>query len=205
MKIEAVVFDVFGTLAFIGDNKRTFSQMLNFMSASGRSRQRTDAVTLMSAPIGLDNAAQFLGGKISNDEMSFLKQSLQDEITTIALYPDVIETFALIKKTGLKIGLCSNLALPYAAPIISLLPFELDAYAWSFSVGSVKPEAKIYHSVCDEMGVSPSNALMIGDTVDADYYGPREVGMNSILLDRHNKNKNIKTISSIKEIVDFLK
>ena len=90
-----------------------------------------------------------------------------------------------LQRQGLQLGLCSNLAKPYAPPVLSLLPFELDAYAWSFEVGAVKPYHRIYSTVWQSLALSPGEVLMVGDTYEADCLGPRRVGMHAIHLARN--------------------
>jgi len=41
-------------------------------------------------------------------------------------------------------------------------------FVLSFQEGSVKPEEKIFRIACDRLGVPPHQALMIGDSVEAD-------------------------------------
>ena len=53
----------------------------------------------------------------------------------------------------------------------------------SIEVGHRKPHPAIDAHTVDKMGVEPRRCLFVGDTVVADYIGPRAVGMQSLLLD----------------------
>ena len=96
-----------------------------------------------------------------------------------------------IKKRGLKWAIVSNLATPYAEPLLKLLPFSPDACAWSFAVGYRKPEAGIYRYACEALGVEPSSVLMVGDNLENDYDMPKRLGMQARYLKRSGTDGNL--------------
>lgn len=67
---------------------------------------------------------------------------------------------------------------------MSLLPFELNSYAWSFQVSALKPDPRIFQRACEVLGVEPGDGLMVGDSLEADYHGARAAGMRALHLDR---------------------
>lgn len=89
---------------------------------------------------------------------------------------------------GVRLALCSNLAMSYGRIVSSLLP-PLDAYAWSYEVGAIKPESQIYQHLIDQLGCHAKDVLFIGDTPLADFSGPNEFGMSACLIDRKNGQK----------------
>ena len=100
--------------------------------------------------------------------------------------------------------MCSNLAKPYALPVLSLLPFEFDAYAWSFEVGVVKPDHRIYNTVWQSLALSPGEVLMVGDTYEADCLGPRRVGMHAIHLARNLASPDPRFLRSLCDLPAYL-
>ena len=106
------------------------------------------------------------------------------------LYPEVPAVLDAIKKRGLKWAIVSNLATPYAAPLLKLLPFAPDAYAWSFAVGYRKPQEGIYRQACVALGVELSSVLMVGDSLENDYNTPKQLGMQARYLKRSGKDEN---------------
>ena len=66
-----------------------------------------------------------------------------------------------------------------------ILP-SLDAYAWSYEVGAIKPESQIYQYLIDKLQCHAKDILFIGDTPLADYSGPTEFGMSARLIKRQN-------------------
>ena len=90
----------------------------------------------------------------------------------------------MLRDRGLKLALCSNLAEPYAAPILAQLGTPLDCYAWSFDVGAIKPDPRIYAYVLQQLGCAAEEVLFVGDSVEADLAGPTQVGMQALLLEQ---------------------
>jgi HAD superfamily hydrolase (TIGR01549 family) len=199
-KVHAVVFDVYGTIAAINNKRSPFAQLLQIGASKGRARTKEDARALMANPWSLQEAAQFLGIELTSTELDELEQELETELDSITLYTDVVPTIRALQRRGIKVALCSNLAKPYAAPILRLLPMQLDAYAWSFEHQTIKPDPNFYKQVCEKLMCSANQVLMVGDTPNADVSGPREVGMQALLLDRKsvtNSKNNIYTLTGL--------
>ena len=88
----------------------------------------------MTRNLGLAGAADLFGTQLGNDELAILELDLYAELASVRPYDDALRALESLKRAGLKVALCSNLATPYAIPAKLLLP-EFDAYAWSFEVG----------------------------------------------------------------------
>lgn len=54
--------------------------------------------------------------------------------------------------------------------------------------GRVKPHPSIYWSALDHVGVDAADAVFVGDNPDADYAGPRSVGMRALLIDSDRRH-----------------
>ncbi len=204
-RIRAVVFDAFGTLVRIGDKRRPYRKLLAMAEKAGRKPRPDDAAQVMSMDCGLAGVADWLRCPVSLAELSVLEQELYAELPTIKLYPEALGVLHRLKGFGLRLGICSNLATPYAVPIKTLLPFELDAYAWSFEVAAAKPSPLIYQSVCERLGLPADEILMIGDTYEADYVGPSAFGMNALLLVREGESPEQIYIRTLEGLLRILK
>ncbi|MFZ6873247.1 HAD family hydrolase [Undibacterium sp. Di27W] len=198
---QAVVFDVYGTIVEIRNKRGPFKKLLQLLAKKGRPPQADDAAKLMSMSADLSETAKFFGFELTAQELAPLEEDLQLEIDSLSLYPDTTSTLLELRKAGLKIAVCSNLAGPYAAPVMALLPVTLDAYIWSFEVRAIKPEPIIYSSVSDALNIAPSKILFVGDTLLADYIGPQSIGMRSVHLNRNNTPSANSTINSLAELV----
>ena len=202
MAINAVAFDVFGTLVNIDRPTRPFRKLVRLLHEAGRPRQRDDGIRAMSSAIDLRQAARLFGGMISEDALSALEAELREEIESITLFPDAAPTMQALKARGIKVALCSNLAAPYGPPVLDLLPFRPDFCAWSYEAGAVKPQPEIYQYLCEGIACQPEEVLMIGDTIEADMIGPRKFGMHGYHLDRHAATSS--SAESVRSLSDVL-
>lgn len=202
--IKAVVFDVFGTIAEIQEPRRPYFALLRHLRSLGHTVDQRDGAVLMTRDLDLIAAALHFGFALSSEVLGRLERELFVEIQSIRLFPDALSTFETLRAAGYKVSICSNLAAPYAQPITSLAPFAFDACTWSFEVGALKPEPKIYDHVCRALECAPHEVLMVGDTLSADYEGPRKFGMRAIHLSRNGGSKLRDSISSLSEIPSLL-
>ena len=99
------------------------------------------------------------------------------------LYDDVIPVLDALRRAGLKIGLVSNSARDVHA-FARHHALEIDAGISSFHHGKTKPHASIFRAVLDLLGVAPTEAAMVGDTIEADIDGALALGMRAVLVDR---------------------
>lgn len=202
--IKCVVFDVFGTLVEITDNRRPYKRLLNALEAAGRPKQTDDASRLMTNDLELQDIAQLLQVEIPASLLESLGMDLFAELESIRTFSEVESSLLALREAGYKIALCSNLATPYAAPVRCVLPFQFDAYAWSFEVGAIKPDPAIYAHICKSLNYSASEVLMIGDTIEADYEGARRFGFKALHLSRNKESSASESISSLEEVITFL-
>jgi len=101
--------------------------------------------------------------------------------------PDAISTLARLRGVGYKLGLISNAG--DAADVHALIdkaglrPY-FDRIWISAKVGVRKPHPRIFEIALDSLHCSPKEAIMIGDTLNADILGALNVGMSSIWITR---------------------
>jgi HAD superfamily hydrolase (TIGR01549 family) len=183
-----IVFDVFGTLVKIGERRFPYRNLMKWLKQNGRKPKHDDAKLIMSHNLDFTELAKLLRADIPNELLQELKSDLNKELQSIVLYEDTLSTLEELKKLGFKLALCSNLAMPYGKVVSSLLP-TLNAYAWSYEVGAIKPESQIYQYLIDQLGCHAKEVLFIGDTPLADFNGPNEFGMSARLIDRKNGQK----------------
>jgi putative hydrolase of the HAD superfamily len=99
------------------------------------------------------------------------------------LYEDVTPVLDELRRAGLKIGLVSNSARDVHA-FARHHALDIDAGISSFHHGKTKPHASIFRAVLDLLEVTPSEAAMVGDTIEADIEGALALGMQAVLVDR---------------------
>jgi HAD superfamily hydrolase (TIGR01493 family) len=203
--VKVILFDVYGTLVDIDDKRAPFRQLIDIGAGQGRQPSDKDAALLMGQPVGLREAAELLGIRLTDADRERLESELSAELASIAPFADTLPALHELKNRGFKLALCSNLALDYAAPIVSILPFALDAYVWSFDTGAIKPDPVIYAHACQQLCCAPGEVLMVGDTFEADVEGPRAFGMQALLLDRKQSFRTRDSLPSLSVLCDMLK
>lgn len=197
-----IIFDAFGTLLEIKNRRSPYLEILREGRRQGRRPQADDSYHLMTHSLGLQEAADYFGIELSPELLQRAKRNLEEELANISAFPDAIEAVALLQGAGLRLGVCSNLAQPYGASIRYHFP-SLDAYGFSFEIGSVKPEPMIYQTTCKLLGVQAgcgfggqARVMMIGDSQRCDRDGPRGVGIMGFHLQRSGRR-------GITNLVDF--
>ncbi|SBW84519.1 haloacid dehalogenase-like family hydrolase [Pseudomonas veronii 1YdBTEX2] len=183
MELKAVIFDVFGTTLRIAEGAHPYRKLMRAGIKQGRRPRPEDASILMSGAYGLMEAADLFGIEVSPPELDRLDALLRAEVASIEPYTDAVLCIAALKAAGLKVGICSNLALPYGDAVTRHFP-DLDAYGFSFEAGVLKPDRRIYESVLQAMGVGAGATWMVGDSQRCDQLGPEEVGIKGHLLQR---------------------
>lgn len=201
--IKAVVFDAFGTLVEIRERRHPYKQLLKKVEEIGRKSRRENEIKMMTSNVSIWTIATSLGLSLSEAEKEALEVKIETEVQSVEIYEDVAPTLKVLRDRRINLGICSNLAQPYAQPVLALLP-EFDAYVWSFEVGAAKPDPRIYQSVCQSLKLRASEILMVGDTIEADCAGPRRNGMSAIHLSRTDTSPEPNHIKSLAELIPHL-
>jgi HAD superfamily hydrolase (TIGR01549 family) len=202
-EINYVIFDLFGTLTKFGVQHHPFRQLLKLARENGRQVLPDDARTIMTINGGVDIISCGLGIKPTVKLMRVVEEQIENELSSLTLFDDVIPTLNALQFRGIRIGLCSNLAQPYGAVIGKLLAdFDLEQFL-SYELGTIKPEAQIYESILDRFHCEPEQCLFIGDTFEADYVDPMAVGMKALHLTRCGATQPHQ-ISSLVNVLAYL-
>lgn len=196
--IRAVAFDLFGTLVEIADKRNPYGRILTALKLTDDKRAEARR-RLMSEPIGLAGIAPAFGRELDPQVLADAEQDLYRELASVRLYPEAADTLRRLRADGLRIAIASNLALPYSVPVRLLLQFELDAYAWSFEVGAIKPDAAFYGELCRRLDCPAEEILMVGDTFANDYQGAMAAGLQALHLDRSggDRSDSVSNLSAV--------
>jgi len=102
----------------------------------------------------------------------------------VDLYDDVLPTLARMREAGHPTVIVSNCSWGTRASVERLgLDRACDAVVLSCEIGSHKPEAKIYRTALDALGVTPEDAVFVDDqTPFCD--GARAIGIETRLIQR---------------------
>jgi HAD superfamily hydrolase (TIGR01549 family) len=102
------------------------------------------------------------------------------------LYDDVLPTLAQLRAHGLKLGLVSNGGREISDFVIHH-GLDVDCAVASRAHGWIKPHESIFRAALDMIGVAPTDAVMVGDSVEDDIDGAAALGMGAVLIDRERR------------------
>jgi putative hydrolase of the HAD superfamily len=98
--------------------------------------------------------------------------------------PTAHETLAEVRAAGVRAAVISNSNGSVRSILDTLgLTRHLDFVIDSGEVGVEKPDPRIFTLTLDRAGVTPDEALYIGDLYSVDVIGARAIGLDAILID----------------------
>ncbi|GAA2790993.1 HAD family hydrolase [Saccharopolyspora taberi] len=98
-------------------------------------------------------------------------------------YPDTAEVLRELRGAGVKIAVISNIAFDIRPAFERLGVRDLvDEFLLSYLEGVIKPDPKLFLRAAERVGVDPAEALMVGDSEEADG-GAAEVGCRVAIVD----------------------
>ncbi|RRV10586.1 HAD family hydrolase [Pseudomonas sp. v388] len=198
MAYKVVIFDAFGTILKIQDGVHPYRQLLREGMKHGRRPRPDDAVRIMIFNGSLSACADALEIQIKPQRLAEIEAALEEEVAGIEAFEDALEAVELLREHHIPLGVCSNLAQPYAQAVRRHFP-KLQGYTFSFEISTVKPDPQIYRAACSSLGIELAHEadtrrlVMIGDSLRCDCHGPRSVGMTGIHLERslHGRINNL--------------
>ncbi len=231
MKYEAVIFDLFGTLARIYSRREWQEcslQMARVLSIPANDFERLWQETSEERGKGefptikanVEYIGHILGIHLQETQIAFACK-LRSDFSRHQLepVPFVIEVLSRVKSDGIKTGLISNCAVD--VPTIwseTYFAALIDAPIFSCSVGLRKPDERIYRLAAQQLGVKLDECLYIGDGDSHELTGAAQVGMHPVLVrnpfeesaDALRDNPDApgrwqgQVISSLREVLDLL-
>ena len=210
-RVRAVLFDMGYTLVYFDPPQETIVQTVMHAAGVpvtieqigrateavwGRYYKDAETATFPATPeydaqtqkeLGLRMLAQ-LG--LEGDESTF--QSYTDALETefnrpgtIRPYPEVKSVLDALQERGLRLGIVSNWSWNLRDRVAQA---GLDGYfelIWASAyAGRHKPHPEIFHQALNKMGISPQDALYVGDSHWHDIVGARGAGLSAVLVDR---------------------
>ena len=100
-------------------------------------------------------------------------------------FPEVAGSLEVLRSGGMTIAVCSNWGWDLARDLASAdVAGRVDIMVSSAEAGYRKPHREIYRRVLRAAGVHASDAIFVGDNLEADVIGPQRAGISGVLLDR---------------------
>ncbi|OBB60125.1 haloacid dehalogenase [Mycobacterium sp. 852013-51886_SCH5428379] len=98
-------------------------------------------------------------------------------------YPDTADVLGGLQRRGIKTAVVSNIAFDVRPAFAGIGAHDdVDEFVLSFEVGAMKPDARIFETALQRLGVAAEDAVMVGDSDEADG-GARALGCGFVLVD----------------------
>lgn len=100
---------------------------------------------------------------------------------------------------GKTVGVLSD--YPMIKERLAAINLKIDEkFLWSSETkGALKPAGRPFCEIANELGISPTDVLIIGDRIDTDYMGAQNANMDSIIIKTHKNETLMKEYSNIME------
>ena len=135
-------------------------------------------------------------------------KELQKIPYSMQLYSDVISVLKELRQTGYKLGLISNMNKTGKEILneFNLVDY-IDVCVTSKDSLAEKPDPKIFLDTLTLLNVKPAQSVYVGDQILSDIQGSKNVGIIPLLIDRDNVNvdySETNKINSLHELDNFL-
>jgi len=103
--------------------------------------------------------------------------------TLFELRPGIEDVLRTLRARGLKLGVAAN----QPGKVLALLEDHgigeyFTSQGISGAYGYRKPDVRLFLRVCDDLGVMPSECIMVGDRIDNDVAPAKLLGMQTVLI-----------------------
>lgn len=224
MKYKAIFFDRDNTLTYANPEKMKWrDELIERLSGKRFFIDHEKAMKLF------DKAGYPKGGlKTVEEEKKFwkryyyellLEEGINEDLDSVAdkllnelwcnkdrlVFEEVIEVLEYFKGKGYRIGVISDTSPSLQLTLEQLgLGEYIESYTCSDIVGVGKPDLKIYNAALESLGVQAQESLYVDD-YDVEVEGARNLGFTSFHIVRSNKKAGEWAISSLREIVEYVK
>jgi HAD superfamily hydrolase (TIGR01549 family) len=199
--VKMIAFDAFGTLVEIQSPLNPYRMLLTELNVAFTPEIRRIAMT---EPLEFEAFISRVARTCSTEALARARDVLNEQVESVALFPESITTIRSLRDRSVKIAVISNLAYPYGTPLKKLLSELVDIWCLSYEVGSLKPEAAIFNTACRMANCDPANVLMVGDSEDNDVVGGHAAGMRAVLIDRTARSQLPTNINALSQVLSIL-
>jgi FMN phosphatase YigB (HAD superfamily) len=197
--MKAVLFDLYGTLAYV-ENPVDETEISEYLFSRGYeiSPQQLKAarafVSFVDYPkYGYKDWRSFFSRMLWRLEAKADEETLNTVIRLLEsrpyqLYPDVAGAVIRAKESGFRTAIVTTIAYFQFKEAIQPIRNNFDFVMTGYEAGCDKSNPKMYRRLLEILNARPEEAVMIGDDVPIDIILPKKLGINAILLNREVKN-----------------
>ena len=211
MKVQAVIFDLFGTLvddfaSSVGQMPTAFVEALAvpYEPFTQLWRQTSEMRTIgafQTVEASIKHVCDAMGVQVTTEQMTkAVEIRLQQIRRALKPRPDAVTTLARLKHGGHKVGLLSNcsIEIPILWPETALANL-IDSAIFSSQERLKKPDPRIYHLACERLGVEPEACLYIADGENHELTVAAKVGLHSILIRNPSRDDGKEVLREARE------
>ena len=231
MTVKAVLFDMFDTLMLVRKNHDFYSpslmRMYKYLYKNGvnvsfdtfqksyiktRDELYDEADVNLEEPhfnVRVSETLKSLGYNydVSSPIVAAATAEFCDEFMTFVYLDENTEKLLHTLHGKYKLGIISNFAIPECVHELLKnhgLDKLFDAIVVSGSVNKRKPSPEIFERTLKALGVSVSETVFVGDTLDADIEGAKAVGMKAVYIERRiEKAEEVRPDQTIKNLSEL--
>ncbi len=213
--IQGVIFDLFGTIFF---EERKVMRYREFAQAIGRNIDDYEFLKAFEQHFMTSLFSDFsektedflkaMGVPRDEAKVAHLIKILNDFSTESFKMFDDAKAALRTLKSKYKLGLYTNSAAPVFQKLRERFKIYdiFDGITTSFELCSLKPTKEMLLSALHSLGLNRDQVMFVGDSFKDDFRALENIGLNAVLLDRHDKYPQCeRRIRSIPEITKFLK
>jgi putative hydrolase of the HAD superfamily len=149
------------------------------------------------------------GHHVDLDTARRVWETVRQQEYRLRLFPDAIPAIEDARKAGYRVGAISNIGQRGDALARDLgLDGRIDFVVTSLEAGAEKPHAPIFLMALERAGVSPHEAVHVGDQLDSDLMGATAVSIRPVLIDRYGNHPDYRAhprITSLSELAGLLR
>ena len=210
--VYAMAFDEFGVTVEIEDLHRALREAYRHGGWGMEEGFEPSEETSFQRTVEIDAAAIAVLGLEPMPDAFYRRLAEMFLVTSHwHVFPDAYPALAALRERGLTIGAVSNWVwnLPELLHALDLVQ-HFDFIAASARVGFEKPDRRIFEWALEQAAVDPGSVIHVGDHVDADVEGARNVGIDGVLIDRAERYRpdevpeGVPVIHSLDELLPIV-
>ena len=225
MTVKMISFDVWGTILNLDLMLKSFIDSLNELIGVDVSE---DVMMVRKRIKELRKNFEIEPGRDFELSQELLAERLNLEIDVVRraavkamlkvnesiVMDGVHQVLRFVEDNGLRSVIIGNVMFwPSSYTRLILERFKLAEYFdrqyYSDEVGAYKPMKEIFLKPLSEFGVSPCEAVHVGDSFFEDFRGALDAGLHAVLISRRSRSKTIGemgfVIEDIRELITLLK
>jgi putative hydrolase of the HAD superfamily len=212
MKINAVIFDLFGTLVddfATSVGRQTYTELAKalevpyeqFMQLWRETSEMRTGGAFQTVETSIEHVCDTMGVRVAPEQMKkAVEIRLQQMRHALQPRPDAVATLARLKNECYKLGLLSNCSIEI--PILwheTAFAELIDSAIFSSRERLKKPDPRIYHLACERLGVTPGECLYVADGENYELAAAANVGLHPVLIQNPLRDNGKEILQEARE------